>query len=377
MPEKNHDLQKERKVSIDVFRGATIAGMILVINPGSWKHIYPQLRHADWHGLTFTDLIYPFFLFIVGMSIHFAFKKVLEKNIPVKTLYFKIIKRTILLFLLGLFLNSFPEFDLVNIRIMGVLQRIAVCYLIVSIIYVHTSLSGQIAWTAGLMLIYWAIMEWIPVPGIGSGHYEKYQSFATYLDQILLKGHMGYYEKLGEPEGVVSTLPSISSTLFGVLTAQFLMIRSFQDKKHIMLALAGIAFSFVGIIWGYYLPVNKHLWTSSYVMVTTGLALLVYSGLYYLLDIKKYRLWGHPFIVFGSNAITVYILSIVVAKILQTIKLTGSDGTIYNLKSWLVLNTFNELFGNLNGSLAYAISYVLLWYGIMWIFYKKRIFIKI
>jgi predicted acyltransferase len=377
MPEKNQDLQKERILSIDVFRGATIAGMILVINPGSWKYIYPQLRHADWHGLTFTDLIYPFFLFIVGMSIVFAFSKAIEKNMPNSKLYYKIIKRTIILFVIGLFLNSFPKFDIVNIRIMGVLQRIAVCYLIVSIIYLHTSLRGQIFWTVSLLLIYWAVVESIPVPGVGAGHYEKYNNFATYFDRFFLSGHMGYYEELGEPEGIVSTLPSISSTLFGVLTAQFLRMKDRFKNKQVVMLLSGIILTILGAIWGFFLPVNKHLWTSSYVLVTAGLALVVYAILYYLIDVKKVRCGIQPFIVFGSNAITVYVLSIVFARVLQMITFTTSDGSTSNIKLWLYQNIFSPLFGDLNGSLAYAITYILFWYGIMWIFYERRIFIKI
>jgi len=361
-----------RLISIDAFRGATIAGMILVINPGSWKFIYSPLRHADWHGCTFADLIYPFFLFIVGVSITFSFSKSMDLGIQKKILYLKIIKRTIVLFVLGLFINTFPGFNILDIRIMGVLQRIAVCYFFVSIIFLNTKLHTQIVIAVLLLFIYWAIMEWIPVPGIGAGHYEKGNNFAAFFDRFFFKGHMGYYEKIGEPEGLISTLPAISSTLFGVLTGYLLKLKSQSSSKVIILYASGITAIFIGIIWGFWLPINKNLWTSSYTVLTTGYALFFFAAFYFLIDFKGYNRWFKIFTVVGMNAIAVYVLSIVLAKIMRLISFTTFDGMNYDIKSWLYDKIYLALFGSYNGSLVYAVTYCLLWIAIMWFFYQDR-----
>lgn len=373
-----NDLNKFKRLdSIDAFRGLTIAGMIIVINPGSWKYIYPALRHADWHGLTLADLVYPFFLFIVGVSIVFAFSKSLEQNLPKKNLYIKIIKRTIILFLLGLFINTFPNFDLANIRIMGVLQRIAICYLIISIIYLNTKPSFQIFLAILFLLIYWFLMEWIYVPGVGYGSYEKAKNVAVYVDRFILSGHMGYYEKIGEPEGFISTLPSLSTTLFGVFTGILLKMKKRPGLTTLIMLSAGMIFTLIGLLWAQWLPVNKHLWTSSYSVLTAGLGVIVFSIFYYLIDVLNYKNWAKPFIVFGMNAITVYVLSIVFARLITLIKFSTNDGNSYHLRALVYDKVIAPFSGYLNASLIYALLYTSFWCGIMWIFYTKKIFIKV
>ncbi len=367
----------KRLASIDAFRGATIAGMIIVINPGSWKYIYPAFRHADWHGLTFADLVFPFFLFIVGVSITFSFSKSLEKNFPKKNLYTKIIKRTLILFALGLFINTFPNFDLANIRIMGVLQRIALCYLIVSIIFLNSKFSSQLLLAIIFLFIYWALMEWVFVPEIGYGYYEKGKNVAAYLDRFILSGHMGYYEKIGEPEGFVSTLPSLSTTLFGVLTGLFLKMKKKPSLTTSIMISTGITFTLIGLLWSTWLPINKNLWTSSYSVLTTGLALIVFCIFYLFIDVLDYKKWAKPFIVFGMNAITVYVLSIVFARLITLIKFTTDDGNSYHLRALIYDKALAPLLGYFNASLIYALLYTMLWCGIMLIFYTKKIFIKV
>lgn len=371
------NLSNNRILSIDIFRGATIVGMILVNNPGNYKYIYSQLRHSSWHGCTFTDLIFPFFLFIVGVSIFFAFTKVLDKGIPRSKLYSKIIRRTIILFAIGLFLNAFPKFDIANIRIMGVLQRIAICYFFVSIIFLHTKLRGQIVWTIALLFFYWGLMEWIPVPGIGAGYFEKNANFATYFDSFILTGFMGYFEKFGDPEGIFSTIPALSTTLFGVLTGHLLKTNKTKIQKTFLLFLPGILLIIIGIIWGFVFPINKHLWTSSYVVLTAGWALVSYALFYFVIDAKGHHKIFQPFVVFGMNAITVYGLSIIGARLIKLMDFTTACGTNYHLRSWLCLEVFDPLIGNYNSSLAYALVYILFWYGMMLILYKRKIFIKI
>jgi predicted acyltransferase len=375
--EINKSTKSNRLASIDAFRGATIAGMIIVINPGSWKYIYTPLRHADWNGLTLADLVYPFFLFIVGVSITFSFSKILEQNISKKYLYPKIIKRTIILFLLGLFINSFPDFDLQNIRIMGVLQRIAICYLIVSFLFLNTKLSTQVILSILFLFIYWAIMELVLVPEVGYGIYEKGRNAAAYLDKFILAGHMGYYEKMGEPEGFISTLPSLSTTLFGVFTGYLLKKKENPYKTISLLLASGIVGIIIGLIWSIWLPINKNLWTNSYSVLTAGLALVVYAFFYYFVDVLSYKKYAKPFIVFGTNAITVYVLSIVVAKLINLPKFISADGNSYHIKALFYNNILAPIFGNYNASLVYAVLYTAIWCGLIWIMYNKKIFIKV
>ncbi|MBK7105575.1 MAG: DUF5009 domain-containing protein [Ignavibacteriae bacterium] len=369
--------QTNRLASIDAFRGATIAGMIIVINPGSWKYIYPPLRHADWHGLTLADLVYPFFLFIVGVSIVFSFSKILEQNTSKKSIYLKIIKRTVLLFLLGMFINTFPGFDIINIRIMGVLQRIALCYLIVSVIFLNTKLPTQIFLSILFLFIYWAIMEWVFIPEVGYGFFEKGKNAAAYLDKFLLHGHMGYYEKMGEPEGFVSTLPSLSTTMFGLFAGYYLKKNKSPNKTIFAFLFFGILGVLLGLFWSIWLPINKHLWTNSYTLLTTGLALIVYSLFYYLIDVLNYKKIVKPFIVFGVNAILVYVLSIVVAKLINLPKFLTEDGNSYHMKALFYNNILAPIFGNFSASLIFALLYTSIWCGLMWILYNKKIFIKV
>ncbi len=373
----NNATKTKRLVSLDVLRGATIAAMILVNNPGSWNTVYAQLRHASWHGWTFTDLIFPFFLFIVGVAIVFAFSKKLETDTPKKELYKKIIRRTLILFGLGLFLNGFPYFELSSLRIPGVLQRIAICYLFASIIFLHASVRWQMIWAGGLLFVYWMLMVWIPVPGVGAGSFAKGANFAAYIDSLILKGHMWSVTKTWDPEGLISTIPAISTTLFGVLTGHLLRSKKSPQKMTQWLLGLGAAGTVIGLIWGIWLPVNKSLWTSSYAVLMAGLTLLCLAVCYYLIDVKEYRKAIHPFMVYGMNAITVYVLSGIVAKLSWIIKWTTAGGDEISLKSWIYENLFASWLNGYNASLAYALSFIMIMYLCMLILYKKKIFIKI
>ncbi len=370
----------DRLLSLDVFRGITIAAMILVNNPGSWDYVFRQLGHAAWHGWTLTDLIFPFFLFIVGVAIVFAFSKRIDSKITKKSLYIKIIRRTLIIYILGLFLNAFPYFDLATLRISGVLQRIAICYLITSLIYLHTrgAWKGQSIWAVVLLLLYWGMMEWIPIPGVGAGRYEMGKNFSNYIDSILLQGHMWSYTGTWDPEGIISTLPAISTTLFGVLTGNWLKSNKSPLEKTLGMIMAGNVGLLLGIIWNNYLPINKNIWTSSYAVLTAGLALISLAFCYYYIDVKGKRKWIQPALVFGSNAIAAYVLSGILADVLiSVIKYYAADGTIRNLQSWLYEQVFASWLGPLFGSLGYAICFVLLNYLVVLILYKKRIFIKV
>ncbi|NOX88698.1 MAG: DUF5009 domain-containing protein [Calditrichaeota bacterium] len=370
-------MTEHRLVSLDAFRGATIAAMILVNDPGSWAHVYAPLRHAEWHGWTFTDLIFPFFLFIVGVAIVFAFSKRLKENVPKKTLYKKIIRRTIILFALGLFLNGFPYFNLSSLRIMGVLQRIAVCYFFASVIFLHCGKKGRWFWAISLLFVYWALMAWYPTPGIGAGVLEKGRNFAAYVDNLFLKGHLWSVTKTWDPEGFVSTLPAISTTLFGVLAGGLIRSQKSHLEKIVEMFLWGNLAVWIGVIWDKFLPINKSIWTSSYAVFTAGMALIVLAFCYYLIDYKHKQKWAKPFVVYGTNAITVYVLSGILAKLLYLIKFQTASGETITLKGWLYTTLFASWLSPINASLAFAVIFVLVLLGVSWILFAKRIFIKI
>ena len=367
-----------RLLSLDFFRGSTILAMILVNNPGSWSHVYPPLLHAKWHGWTFTDLIFPFFLFIVGVAIVYAFSKKISSGAPKIDLYKKIIRRTLIIFALGLFLSGFPYFDFSTIRIMGVLQRIAICYFVASIIYLHTDWKGQLGWAIGLMLAYWAMMEWIPVPGVGPGSYEKGANFAAYIDSMFLEGHMWSVSKTWDPEGIISTIPAISTILFGVLAGHWMRSDKNPIEKTLGLFIAGNFMMLVGSVWSWVLPINKNIWTSSYTVMMAGLALICLGFSYYFIDVRKgSKKWLQPSLVYGMNAITVFVLSGIFAKILYLITFTQADGSKITLKGWIYQNLYVSWLGDINGSLGFAITFIVIMYLLMLILYKKKIFIKI
>lgn len=368
---------KNRLLSLDVFRGATIAMMILVNNPGSWSHVYAPLRHAEWHGWTFTDLVFPFFLFIVGVAIVYSFEKILRQGMPRKRIYLKIIRRTVILFVLGLLLNGFPFYELSTLRIMGVLQRIALCYLAASLIFLNTSRRGQWIWAVSLLLVYWAFMAWYPVPGWGAGLLERGKNFSAFIDMMLLKGHMWSYTKTWDPEGIFSTLPAISTTLFGILAGHLLRSEKTPVEKTAHLLLWGNFAVWVGLIWNYWLPINKNIWTSSYSVFMAGMALIVLAFCYYLVDLKGYQKWTKPFIIYGTNAITVYVLSGIVAKLLYIITFSNASGQEITVKSVIYQNLFQSWLSDINASLAFASTFILVMLAAMWLLYRKQIFIKI
>ncbi|MFZ0062720.1 MAG: heparan-alpha-glucosaminide N-acetyltransferase domain-containing protein, partial [Pyrinomonadaceae bacterium] len=323
----------ERLVSLDVFRGLTIAGMVLVNNPGSWSHIYWPLGHASWHGWTPTDLIFPFFLFIVGVSITLALGPRVGKAEVSRNVYWKIIKRALIIFALGLFLAGFPYFHLSTIRVMGVLQRIALCYLCVALIFLKTNLRKQLIITAALLVGYWLVMTFVPAPGFQPGDYSREGSIASFIDRKILGSHIWSQGKIYDPEGLLSTLPAIATTLLGVIGGDLLRSQRKQYEKVSLLFIAGLGCIIVGWLWNLFFPINKSLWTSSYVLFTGGLAMQFLALCYWLIDMKGYRRWATPFVVFGVNAITLFVGSGLMARLLGLIKVPRADGTRTALKT--------------------------------------------
>ena len=369
--------KSNRFVALDVMRGATIAAMILVNNPGSWQHIYAQLEHAPWHGWTFTDTIFPFFLFIVGVSIVFALKNKKDQLALRLQLHKKIIKRFFILLALGFLLSGFPYYDLASIRIPGVLERIAVCYLIVALLYIHFSTRVLIVVTVLLLSGYWALMAWYPVPGIGAGSLERGRNFAAYVDQIFLSGHMWSATKTWDPEGIISTLPAIATTLFGVFSGLILTSEVKLQKRLSKLFLSGLMMIFLGMLWSQWLPINKNLWTSSYAVFMSGMAMVVLAVLSWWIDIKQLNRLSKPFIIYGMNAITVFVLSGIIGRLLYLLKWESDAGTTITLKTWLYHHFFTPWLSDINASLAYAILWIVLSYLAMYALYKKQIFLKV
>lgn len=364
-----------RLLSLDVFRGLTIAAMILVNNPGSWSAIYSPLRHADWHGWTPTDLIFPFFLFIVGVSITLALGRRTETGETGRSIHLKIVRRAALIFALGLVLSGFPYFDFSTMRVPGVLQRIAVCYLVSALVFIHTGWRAQATTTAVLLLVYWGLMTLVPVPVYGAGDLSLEGNLAAHLDRLLLAGHT--WKPLYDPEGILSTMPAIATTLSGVLAGHLLRSEREPLEKIFLMFVASAACVVAGWVWSFWFPINKPLWTSSYVLVTTGMALQTFALCYWLVDVRGQRGWTTPFVIFGTNALAVFFLSGLFARALTLIKWTRPDGKIITLKGAIYENLFASWASPLNASLLFAICFVLFWLGFTSLLYNRRIFIKV
>lgn len=376
--EEINKVSDNRLLSLDVFRGITIAGMVLVNNPGTWGAIYSPLKHAEWHGWTPTDLIFPFFLFIVGVAIPLAFARRLEESGSQCDLYLKIIRRSLIIFALGIFLAGFPFFDFANLRIPGVLQRIAVCYFVASLIFLKTTWRTQLIIGFVLLLIYWGMMKLIPVPGFGVGDLGKEGNLAAYIDRTVLGlSHIWKQAKVFDPEGILSTVPAITTTISGMLTGTWIRSGRSQIEKVAGIFFAGAICVAIGWSWNLLFPINKSLWTSSYVMFTTGIALQFLGFCYWLVDVKEYKKWAKPFVIFGVNALALFVFSGLLSRIFSLIKTTRMNGNQGNLQTWIFEHLFLSWASPINASLAYALTYILFWLLLMWLLYRKRIYIKV
>ncbi len=378
--------QQQRLVSLDAFRGATIAGMILVNNPGSWSDIYPQLRHAAWHGWTFTDFIFPFFLFIVGVSMTMSFAKRVAQGADKMHLLLHVVRRSVIIFALGIVLKIFPfglypghDIAWATLRIPGVLERIAVCYLLVSVVVLYSGVRAQVVWTTGLLVVYWALLMLVPVPGYGAGVLEPMGNLAWYIDSHVLAGHTwsGAPAPGFDPEGILSTLSALATTLFGALTGHWLRTaRSHEDKAGWMMVV-GNGLLLLGAILDMWMPINKNLWTSSYSVFMAGWALVCLGISYWLIDAKGSKGWATPFVIYGMNAIAIFVFSGLVARMLSLITWVAADGTLLTLKSWIYSTLFVPYASPMNASLLFAIMFDLAMFVVAWGLWKKRWFIKV
>jgi len=343
-----------RLLSLDVFRGVTMAAMVLVNNPGG-SDAYAPLHHASWSGWTFTDTLFPSFLWMAGVALTLSFAKRRAAGATRGSLLLHALKRSAILYCIGLFIYLYPHFDFSTMRILGVLQRIAICYFIAAGIYLFTGVRGQIACIVGVLAVYWLLMKLYPVPGYGVGHMDLAGNFAHYIDQMVLGRH-NYDGRTWDPEGIVSTLPAIATALFGVLTGTILRARrSLAENASAVLAF-GVLLVSAGMILNTWMPINKQLWTASFAVFMAGLSTLGFGVCLWAFDVRGYRpWWTRPLVMFGQNAITVYVFSEVLDP---TLDLTHASGHI--------MSGLSAFLNPANACLAYALMNVAACFVVAW-----------
>ncbi len=355
-----------RLVSLDAFRGATMALMVLV-NTAGGPQSYAPLNHSQWNGWTITDTVFPSFLWIVGVAITLSLGKRLEAGVPRRDLFVQVLRRAFLIYLLGLLIYVAPQFSLSTQRWMGVLQRIAICYLIASAIFLTCRVRAQILWIAGLLVSYWLIMMLVPVPGYGAGDLAMGHNIANYVDRIVLGAHNYAGTKTWDPEGIVSTLPSIATALFGVLGGYLLKRRTEIAERCTWLYLVGTVLLTLGLICDHWMPINKKLWTTSFSLFMAGLDFIVFAGFLWLIDGRGYQRVARPLVILGMNAIAVYMASELVDEALSEL----------HIHQWIYHTVFEPFASPRNASLAYSICYVLLMYAIAYTMYRKKWFLRV
>ncbi len=406
-----------RVLSIDVLRGLTIALMILVNDPGDWSHTYGQLDHASWNGFTLTDLVFPNFLFLVGASIILSLHSRIARGESRRTLALHILRRSAIIFALDLFFNLYPHFHYTHLRVYGVLTRIALCYLIAGLICLTTQRTAKlIAIITAILIGYWALMRFVPVPGFGIPTRDiplldpdrnlvawLDRNITDFLQRTLHTGRL--YQHTRDPEGLLSTLPAVATTLMGAVTALWLRrvpaeadvealpqvavpsaSAFYSTKCAIGLFLAGLISLMIASVWDPWFPINKNLWTSSYVLYAAGWALLSLAVLYWLIDIRhlnqsKVGKWlTFPWLVFGSNAIVAFCVSEFIVENMIWIKIPhslGPNGQPVTAWFWTYHNLFAFHGSTNNTSLAFAIAFVAVCFIPNWLLWRKRLFLKI
>jgi predicted acyltransferase len=386
-------LQTNRLVSLDVFRGMVIAGMILVTDPGTYSYVYSPLRHAEWMGATATDMIFPAFLFMAGLSICFSFASQIKRGASHTMLVQRLLRRSLLLFILGLVLNGFPDYHLGTLRIPGILQRIAICYLCSGALYLIATSPGEQVEEAriskrvllmagvafGLLALYWALLKLVPVPGIGAGHLDTFGSLPAYIDRRIFGiNHLwiwGLTPGKGvtyDPEGLLSTLPAMFSTLAGIVAGGWMRSGRAAGTKALGLALAGCALAVSGLLLSPLLPLNKRIWTSTFALLSTGVSAAVFAALYAVVDLGGYRRGLLPAKILGTNAILAFTLSTIITSLFDRIHLQG-----LTMHEWIYQNLFANWLSPYPSSLAYAIVIVFLNIILLYPLYQKRLFVRI
>jgi predicted acyltransferase len=374
--------ERERLVSVDVFRGMTIVAMILVNNPGDWTTTYAPLKHAQWHGWTPTDLVFPFFLFIVGVAIVLALQRRLEAGVPRRPLIVKAVRRSVIIFGLGMFLNGYP-FGLFGPRgfaellrtwrVPGVLQRIAICYLVVALLVLFCRVRTLKILTLVFLVGYWGLMTLIPVPGVGTPDIDEPGGhLSAWIDRAVFGDHLWVHAKVYDPEGLLSTIPAIATTLFGVLAGLLLVAKRDPFEKVAELFVRGGLLVCIGFAWGWVFPINKPIWTSSYAVFTAGLAFCVLALCLWFFDVRDHPKTAKFFAIYGVNAITLYVGSGVLARTLMYLEIDG-----ISLKGLIYGHLFASWLPPYEASLAYALTWIGCWFLVLFWMYRRRVFIKV
>jgi len=371
--------------SLDAFRGFTIAAMLLVNNPGDWGNLYPQLEHAKWNGWTFTDTIFPFFLFIGGVSMALSLGRLAAAGADKPRLLRKLAVRAVIIFLIGFLLNLIPNFNFATVRIPGVLQRIALCTLLAAPIVVYCSWRATLLWIAALLTGYCGLMLGIDVPGSGAGVLQPGQDFGAWIDRLLLGKHLWVQSKTWDPEGIVSTLPALASQLIGVLCGRWLLSPTPRAEQTIGMLLIGLLLLALGSIFDAILmPINKSLWTPSFCLWMSGWALLAFGAFYWLLDgTESMNLraiatrWSTPFVIYGMNALFLFALSGLFAKMLGFIKWRTADGVTISLGKWLYAPIKALDVAPVNTSLLYALLFNAVMFCIAYGMWRKHWIVKV
>ena len=341
--------------------------LMVLVNNGGGPQSYAPLRHATWNGWTLTDTVFPSFLWIVGVAITLSLGRRIEAGDAPASLLSKVVRRALIIYLLGLLVYAFPHFNLAHQRLLGVLQRIAICYLAAVLIYLYSSVRAQIIWIVSLFSVYWLMMAFIDVPGYGPGNLTVEGNFAHYVDRIVLGAHNYAATKTWDPEGIISTLPAIATTLLGVMAGHILRLPLPIAARRHRLLIAGALLLALGVVWNTKLPINKKLWTDSFATFMAGLDFAVLAIFIWLVDEQRARKWATPFLITGMNAIAVYLASEFVAEFLDA---SGLHVSIYK-------RFFAPLASPMNASLLWALAFTLLMYLFAWFLYKRRWFLRI
>lgn len=385
---------KARLVSLDVFRGLTLAAMLIANNAGDWRNVYAPFKHAEWHGCTFTDLIFPGFVFIMGVAMTFSFARRLAEGADKGKLFVQVVKRTLILIALGLVLAGFSYWlrydpdSPKKLRFPGVLQRLALCYFFASLVLMSgLKARGQAVVVAVLLGGYHLVMKYVPVPGYGAGVLELPGNLATWLDDKVFGAHAYKYLKevdmWHDPEGLLSTVPAIATALLGTITGYTIRNKSLGDHEKVSGMMAwGLGLIVTGLLWSASFPLNKNLWSPSFVLYAGGWALLGLGACYWLCDIKRVNWWTLPFVILGTNAIFTYFTVGIFSILSITIKVSDGDGGEILLKTWLYENLVKSwlepLISPQAASLGYGLFYIGLWTVLVGVLlYRKRIFIRV
>ena len=377
--------KRQRILALDVFRGLTVAGMLLVNDPGSWGAIYPPLEHAEWNGWTPTDVIFPFFLFIAGVTTHLSLSARRAAGADDKALERQIIRRGVLIVLFGLLMAVFPFYPLTrftHIRIPGVLQRIGVAYAIAALISLRTTLKQQAVILASILLGYWFVMTLVPVPGAMGGiganlNTIPSRTLAAWTDRFLLGGHLWINSVTWDPEGPLSTIPAIGTAMLGIFAGRWLAEPRSLDERLNGLFAVGALGMMVGLMWNWSFPINKSLWTSSFVVFTAGMACVSIAAISWIIDVKRVTWWTRPVVIYGINPIIAFVGSGLMERMIYTVWKVDYHGTPTPVQAVVYESVFRPMLAPRNASLAFAISFVLLWYVILWALARKNIIFKV